>query len=192
MFSDNRSKKVALVAHCLLNQNAKVDGYACYKAAVPEFSALLEEFDYGIFQLPCPEMYAAGIRRWWQVSTQYNCLGFKKDFNFLANFTADQITDYLENNFRLVLIGADGSPSCGVSITDYDSKNIWLGKPDIVIQDENNFLCKGEGVFIKCLNEVFKTRNLPFIPRIGFPLDVINSEQNMDTIREFLMEQEKR
>ena len=76
LFNDKRSRKVALVANCIINQNAKVDGYALYPAMVPGFINLLEKYNFAIEQMPCPEMYTAGIRRWWQVSEQYSTSGY--------------------------------------------------------------------------------------------------------------------
>ena len=40
---DFRSKKVAIVANCILNQNSKVIGFAKYKGMVKEIVDLLYE-----------------------------------------------------------------------------------------------------------------------------------------------------
>jgi len=44
---DKRAKKVALVAHCLLNKNAKVNGFAFFPAMVGEIIDLLRDHEYG-------------------------------------------------------------------------------------------------------------------------------------------------
>lgn len=76
MVEDKRSKKVALVAHCLLNQNAKVNGFAFFPAMIIEIIELLKKHNYGILQLPCPETIYAGLHRWWYVRDQYDNPGF--------------------------------------------------------------------------------------------------------------------
>ena len=52
MFSDSRSKKVILVSHCILNQNAKIDRCAVYPGAIKEAAQLLIESGTGILQMP--------------------------------------------------------------------------------------------------------------------------------------------
>jgi hypothetical protein len=43
MFNDKRSKRVLLVAHCVLNQNARLDRCAHYPGAIREVAVLLIE-----------------------------------------------------------------------------------------------------------------------------------------------------
>ncbi len=63
MFNDRRSKRVILVAHCLLNQNAKLDACAHYPGAMKEVAQLLVASGVGIVQLPCPELAYLGLDR---------------------------------------------------------------------------------------------------------------------------------
>ena len=56
-------RKIALVANCLLNQNAKVCEGARYRGVVsPVVDALLSR-GYQLQQLPCPELAFAGARQ---------------------------------------------------------------------------------------------------------------------------------
>jgi hypothetical protein len=61
--SDARGVRVLLVAHCALNQNARVAGAAVRPAALAELVAGLFARDVGIAQMPCPEVCAFGLDR---------------------------------------------------------------------------------------------------------------------------------
>ena len=186
LFSDKRSRKIALVANCIINQNSKVDKYALYPAMVPGFVDLLEKFGFGIEQMPCPEMYTAGIRRWWQVSEQYSTSGYIRSFTFLANIVLDLIEDYIRSNFKVILIGVDGSPTCGVNYTDTDQKNQWMGSPTIKFKKEEDYIKKGEAPFIKVLKKQIYLRDLPEMPMIGLPMDTPGGKINLKLIEKFL------
>ena len=63
MFTDRRSKKIVLVAQCILNQNAKIDGCAHYPGAIEGVAEVLIRSGCGIVQLPCPEVMHLGLDR---------------------------------------------------------------------------------------------------------------------------------
>lgn len=63
MFKDKRSRKIVLVAHCVLNQNSKIDGCAHYPGPIKEVIELLISAGCGIVQLPCPELMHLGLDR---------------------------------------------------------------------------------------------------------------------------------
>jgi predicted secreted protein len=63
VFEDRRSKRVVLVAHCVLNQNVKLDACAHYPGAIEELAAELVRRGLGIVQLPCPELACLGLDR---------------------------------------------------------------------------------------------------------------------------------
>ena len=63
MFSDQRSRRVIFVAHCILNQNAISDGTACYPAAHTAVIQAILDAQAGIVQLPCPELCCLGLDR---------------------------------------------------------------------------------------------------------------------------------
>lgn len=189
MFNDHRSKRVALIANCIINQNAKVDEYANYPAVVPGIIELLTKYNFGIEQMPCPEMYTAGIRRWWQVSDQYNTAGYRRSYYFLANLVLDCIEDYMRNDFLVVLIGIDGSPTCGVDFTDQDINNEWIGRPSLNldnIDDVNCFIKKETAPYIAILKDLLKERGLPQIPSIGLPIDIPGERIDLNKVEEFL------
>jgi len=184
LFTDARSGRIALVAHCILNQNAKVAEYAVFPAMVPGFCELMERFAFGVHQLPCPEMCTAGIRRWWQVSEQYGTAAFRRSYTRLADSVLDQIEDFLQAGFSIVLIGVDGSPSCGIDITDTDPS--WMGSPTVRLRDPEEYLRKGSGVFIDCLRRRAAERGFPQFPSIGLPLDVKGKPVDLSVVETFL------
>ena len=61
----NTPRKVALIANCLLNQNAKVCEGARYRGVVSPVVEALRSRGYHMLQLPFPELAFAGSRRWW-------------------------------------------------------------------------------------------------------------------------------
>ena len=63
MFDDIRSKKIVLIAHCLINQNAISDGTAVYPAAFSDLINFLMQNNIGILQMPCPELCCLGLDR---------------------------------------------------------------------------------------------------------------------------------
>lgn len=55
------ARRVAFVAHCLVNQNAKVQEFARSPGVVPGVVERMRRHGYRIQQLPCPEMAFAGV-----------------------------------------------------------------------------------------------------------------------------------
>ncbi len=150
LVKDPRSGRVALVAHCILNQNSIVPGLARREAMVIELVELLNELGIGIIQLPCPETLYAGLRRFWQVKEQYDNVGFRSFCRRLAVSIKDYVAEYVRNNYELVaIIGVSGSPSCGVKRTT--SSNEWLGNPR---EAPKEVKVEGMGVFMEELLRV--------------------------------------
>ncbi|KZS69571.1 hypothetical protein A4G29_16925 [Mycobacterium kansasii] len=58
--ADERSRRVVLVSHCLLNENTRYAGGATRPGAVAEVVNELLTARAGIHQLPCPEQLAWG------------------------------------------------------------------------------------------------------------------------------------
>jgi len=119
---------VALVANCLLNQNAKVCQGAHYAGLVSPVVEVLRKRGYVLQQLPCPELAFAGVRRWWAVYEQYDTPAYRTHCRRLAQAIAPLIEGYLRRGDEVILIGLDGSPSTGVRFTS--SKPEWGGRPN--------------------------------------------------------------
>src|SRR5208283_4946963 len=104
-------RKVALIANCLLNQNAKVCEGAHYRGMVSPVVEALRSRGYRLQQLPCPELAFAGVRRWWAVYEQYDTPAYRAHCRRLAQSIAPLIEQYLGRGDEVILIGIDGSPS---------------------------------------------------------------------------------
>lgn len=116
MIKDMRSRKVVLVAHCILNQNSRVSGSAHYPAVVSEIVDVITRYNVGMVQMPCPELLLKGLSRESQTKEQYNTLQFRKHCKQIASSMAKQVQEYLKNDIKvLAILGVRGSPSCGVT-----------------------------------------------------------------------------
>lgn len=150
MFADARSKKVILVAHCILNQNAKIDRCAHYPGALREVTQTLLDAGIGIIQLPCPELQYLGLDRQADKDKETTIESEDTRVGVLMKKTVPkvlcgkisydliyQIKQYQHNGFTVVgMLGINGSPTCGVETTWEDGKET-----------------AGSGIFIKIFKE---------------------------------------
>jgi predicted secreted protein len=162
MFDDKRSKKVILVAHCILNQNVKIDRCACYPGTVKEVARVLIDSDIGLLQMPCPELFCLGLDR--QAGHGVNTTIESEDTRVAQRMIEDstrilcremvdalayQLDEYRKNGFKIVgVIGINGSPTCGVETT-------WCNDKEE----------RGSGIFIQMLNEECSDRNIALAMR---------------------------
>lgn len=164
MFQDQRSKKVILVAHCIFNQNAKMDKTAFYPGAATPVAELLVRSGVGVIQMPCPELGCLGLDRgvtaeeadqpFEKGNTKVVGLMKQDDVNSRCQILADsvirQVEEYRKHGFTVVgLIGVSRSPSCGVDTTWGDDREI-----------------PGNGAFIRALQEGLAQINVT-IPMAG-------------------------
>ena len=116
MLKDKRSRKIAIVAHCILNQNSRVFGLAERSSAIAEIVKFLIFNDMGIIQMPCPELTYAGILRKSQTKNQYGDAMFRRHCKKIAKEIVEQIQEYSKGKIKArIIIGVDGSPSCGIT-----------------------------------------------------------------------------
>ncbi|HOO38990.1 MAG TPA: hypothetical protein PLU81_10860 [Deltaproteobacteria bacterium] len=157
MFHDTRSKKLLIVAHCILNQNSKLAGWAYYPGAVTNIAHLLIDSECGIIQLPCPELIYLGLDR--ECEEGINTTDGKVDtvIGHRMNDTRGkalcrklledvflQVEEYRKHGFETVgIIGSNGSPTCGVETTWADDRAI-----------------PGPGVLMQLLQEGLKQRGM--------------------------------
>ena len=163
MFTDVRSKKVVLVSHCILNQNAISDGTADYPAAIKEIIYPLIEAGAGILQMPCPELNCLGLDRGdvhggerpvVVENTRIRRSLMKPDayrvLVGLVDQVVHQVEEYLRNGFRVVaVVGMNRSPSCGVDTTSDNDQEI-----------------AGRGLFMDKLREELEKRQI-HVPMYG-------------------------
>ncbi len=157
MFTDARSKKLVLVAHCVLNQNSISDGTADYPATIREVVNLLLESQLGILQMPCPELHCLGLDRGDVRGAERPVVventrireSMRQPAPFatlqaLVRSLVFQIEQYASNGFTLVgVVGINRSPSCGVDTTSIGNREV-----------------EGQGVFIEELKKELEGRNV--------------------------------
>src|SRR5260221_14194264 len=122
------SRKVAFIAHCLLNQNAKVEGGAKRPGMWEPVIDLLRERGYVIRQMPCPELAFGGARRFWGGREQFDTPLYRRHCRRLAKLVAAVIAQHAEAGDDVVLVGGDSSPTVGGDLPP--SAPPRSGKPD--------------------------------------------------------------
>ena len=142
------SARVAYVAGCLLNANAKVDEWAPCAGVHRGLLDLLRGRGFALRQLPCPELGFAGLNRFWQVREQYDTPAYRRHCAALAAPVAELVAADLAGGADVVLIGVDGSPSMGVRLTV--SGPDWGGRPDKP-GDFDGAIVPGRGIFVEVL-----------------------------------------
>ncbi|HXW75695.1 MAG TPA: hypothetical protein VEK10_12865 [Steroidobacteraceae bacterium] len=161
-------RKVALLANCLLNQNAKVCQGAHYPGQVTPVVEALRSRGYLLQQLPCPELAFAGVRRWWAVYEQYDTPAYRAHCRRLAQAIAPLIERYVRRGDEVILIGLDGSPSTGVRFTS--SRPDWGGRPNRPEDDWE--VVPRRGIWIEELEAELARRGLPPVPATGWAFDM--------------------
>ena len=184
-------RRVAFVAHCLVNQNAKVSEFARCPGVVVPLVERLREAGYEIQQLPCPEMSFLGVARWWQSREQYDTPGYHRHCRDLARTVVDTVAFYTEHEYDVVIIGLDGSPSSGVRLTS--TKTSWGGRPEGAVAGGSDRI-PGMGVWMDELKREFESRGLEFPRATGIAMDAadFDMETAMKEVSGFLAGSEPR
>jgi predicted secreted protein len=156
LFRDKRSGRIAIVAHCILNQNSRVLGLAERPGMITEIAEFLMRKKIGIVQMSCPELTYAGVLRQPQTKDQYDTAIFRSHCRKIAKGIVDQTQDYEKCGIETeIVIGVDGSPSCGVNETSKGSNCRNMSKNERV---------NGSGILIEQLRFALKERkiSIPF------------------------------
>ena len=91
--------------------------------------------------MPCPELTYAGVLRQPQTKDQYDTIMFRSHCRKIAKEIVDQTQDYEKCGIETeIVIGVDGSPSCGVNETSKGSTCESMSKNERV---------KGSGILIE-------------------------------------------
>ncbi len=179
VFNDARSKKVVVVAHCVLNQNARIDTCATAPAVFPKILEALVERQIGILQYPCPELGFLGMGRQgqdcasWDGSYQhesgevYDQMTVPEGREYLSGLAENlvyQIKEYKKYGFKVLgVLGILASPTCGVGLKYYKG------------------LDEADGAFIEELKKAFDEAGLD-LPIRG--LNDLEPDENVALIRE--------
>lgn len=157
MFEDQRSKKVILVLHCLLNQNARIDGCGYFPGAMGEAARAVVDSGIGVLQMPCPELHGLGLDRSGSIRDGKQ-IGIReallegpgeKVCRALVQHVMEAVGEYRKHGFQIVgVIGNDGSPACGINSAHF-------------VDGEK----AGPGAFMKILREELEKAglDLPFV-----------------------------
>ncbi len=110
-----RSKRVVLVSHCILNQNTVVYPLARAKGPYKDIIIELMNNDIGIHQLPCPEYRYLGLKREPMSKEQYDNKEFRAINKSIAIDTVNVIKEYINNGYEVLgIIGINESPTCSI------------------------------------------------------------------------------
>lgn len=147
---DVRSGKVIFVAHCVLNQNARIVDAADFPAMFDPLLGYLQKAQVGIIQITCPETYCLGLGRF-DVRVGLEHPAGMERLQRLIDDLIFTLKEYLFQGMEVVaVIGKEGSPSCGVNQTWYNESGHG----------------EGQGVFIRELKKKLKDNQLD-VPVIG-------------------------
>jgi len=167
LFKDKRSGRIAIVAHCILNQNSRVLGLAERSSMITEIVELFLRKKIGILQMPCPELTYTGVSRKPQTKDQYNTIMFRSHCRKIAKEIVDQIQDYAKCGISTeIVIGVDGSPSCGVNETSKGSTCEKMSKNERV---------KGSGILVEQLRFALKEKEIS-IPFYGIRYERLSED----------------
>jgi predicted secreted protein len=166
-FKDKRSRQIALVAHCTLNQNSRATGLAKRPSIITEIVEFLARNEIGIIQIPCPELTYAGLLRPPQTRDQYDNVTFRMHCRKIAEDLANQVHEYEKCGIKLKLvIGIVGSPSCGVNETSKENtRKNRLGHKKV----------KGSGIFIEELRSALNAREIS-VPFYGIRYERLEND----------------
>lgn len=111
-----RQSELALVCHCVLNQNSVVHPLARNRGAMADVVGGLLRRGCGIYQLPCPELLACGLQRLPQSYPDYDRPDYRELCNELAERTVAELAAFVADGCKIrLLVGIGGSPTCAIS-----------------------------------------------------------------------------
>lgn len=184
---DERSRRIVLVSHCLLNENTRYAGGATRPGAVAEMVTELIAAGYGIHQLPCPERLAwGGVLKRHSLRLYHSkggplyplrsvllkafLLWTRVVYRRLARRVAADVADYRQAGIDVPgIVGIGASPSCGVSTTldMRASLEVLAACPATaltrdVMNEHAVLACRrsGQGIFITALDRELTRRQL--------------------------------
>lgn len=111
-----RSKRVVLVAHCLLNQNTVVKPLARAQGPFGTLVAMLSERGIGMEVMHCPERDELGLGRRPMDKAAYNTPSFRTRCGEEALRVQACVEDFERAGIRVLgLVGIEESPTCSIT-----------------------------------------------------------------------------
>lgn len=125
LMHDRRSGRIVIASHCLLNVHSLEDDLALYPGLEEELIEMLIKKGVGIYQIPCPEVELAGIFRKPLPKESYDHPKIKKVYAGLAESISQTLIWYVRKGYQIpVVLGAEGSPTCGIERVGKWKKNV--------------------------------------------------------------------
>ncbi len=138
-------KEITVIAHCILNPCTRVKG--------------LGPLDYTpsgqLIQLPCPEAIYLGLDRWAVTRNQLDVPEFRLFCRRLIEPYADLIEMLAKKGYSIRIVGAAGSPSCGINTTT-------IGYTGGRVCEARHEHIPGMGVFMEELTSELRCRGISF------------------------------
>ena len=154
---DQRSGKIVIVSHCILNVHCLEDNLAIYPGLEEEVVKLLIKKGVGIHQIPCPEMELSGIFRKALPKESYEHKKIRDGYHRLAEKIINTIIGYIKKEYEIVaVLGAEGSPTCGIE---------HVGKWKDHVKEKKEFprdieFVSGMGVFMEEFKSSLNNKNI--------------------------------
>ena len=122
---DRRSGKIVVVSHCILNVHSLEDNLAIYPGLEEEVIELLIKKGVGIYQIPCPEIELSGIFRKALPKESYEHPKIRNEYQQLAERITNTLIQYVKKGYKIeAVLGAEGSPTCGIDLVGKWKGNI--------------------------------------------------------------------
>ena len=147
-------KKIYVIAHCLLNPEARVKGI---KKPAPFQTADSFGNPKQIIQLPCPELIYLGPNRLPNTKTGLDSPEFRTFCRELFLPYAAMIEMFERDGFEIEITGVSKSPSCGVLKTTVSENN--TNRPK---EEKAEKVMDGKGIFFEEIEKELKNRKIVF------------------------------
>lgn len=143
---DKRSGKIVVVSHCILNVHSLEDNLAIYPGLEEEVVELLVKKGIGIYQIPCPEVELSGIFRKALPKESYEHPKIRRVYHNLSDNITQTLRWFTKKDYKIqAVLGAEGSPTCGIDLVGRWKENI-KGKKEFPRDIE---FVPGMGVFME-------------------------------------------
>jgi predicted secreted protein len=158
----NRSRRILITCHCVLNANAKVYPLATERGIFSNAVSSYIEKGCGLFQLPCPELSYIGMNRWGMTKEQYDHPNFRVHCRDILRYPMVQLQAFVQAGYELVgILGMDGSPNCGVTLTCEGYRGGELCPQNQVAEQVKSLrFIPGKGVFMEEFLELLRQIDL--------------------------------
>jgi predicted secreted protein len=120
-----RSKKMIVVCHCHLNQNARAAGIEKYPAFNPKLLTLIRKEKAGVLQLPCPETNFVGVEHAPKDQEFFDTPKYNSYVKQIAKDTVRLMKRYIAKGYKFTrFIALKSSPSCGIMFVHCKGRKI--------------------------------------------------------------------